>query len=436
MKSSFLLIFMCLFSFSLYSQTVDDAMRRMNNGQYDIAKVYWDALNDSTDKYSKKIAICIACIKLQQEAKQLMETERYSKAIEKYKSILSKNPSDNNAIAQIEDCKRLRENYLANHVKVYTNDSYGYSLKYPLFLTKKASSKDEFVVFFSSDYSIKVSLKVSIEFHEASNHKILNEVIAVYKEAEADIRYNKIYDDWLVIRGYLADRKAFYNKSIISYRKSQYNDSVKIIVSATVMNLENYDNKGFKTFEIISQSLKVNSTGCFVNIQETDEDRWQRALKLNTFSAYQNYLLYAPVRSLYRDEAEARMSLCMARSDYAEERYLLAKKNFEAGEKYMTTSDKEMYANSYYNICLNTNCSIEDLIKFTQKFPKYPKMRVIKGCFVKAYCRDGLYSEAKDYVRNNYGIWYDENTPLTNRRWFKFIRQSKKEKKKSSSNVS
>ena len=430
MKRSLLFVFMSLLSFSLYSQTVDDAVKRMNNGQYDIAKVYWDALNDSADKYSKKIAICNACIKLQKEAKQLMETERYSKAIEKYQNILSKNPSDSNAVIQIEDCKRLREDYLANQLKTYTNDSYGYSLKYPAFLTKKASSKDESVVFFSSDHSVKVNLNVNIEFDESSNRQILNDVVAAYKEAGADIIYNLIYDDWLVIKGYQADGKAFYNKSIIVNRKSQYNESVKILVSAIVINLKSYDNKGFKTFKTIRQSLKVHSTGCSVNVQETDEDRWQRTLKLNTNSAYQNYLSYAPEYSTHKEEAKARKALCLARSFYVVEFYFLAKTNFESGEKYMTSSDKEMYANSYYNFCINYAPSYECLMKFIQKFPEHPQMRVIKGCLVKAYCRDGLYSEAKKYVKKNYGIWYDENTPLSNRKWLKFIRQSKKDKKK------
>lgn len=140
-----------MLSFSLFSQTVESARMRMNNGQYNIAKAYWKALNDNYNKYSSEIAICELCEQLQKEALYLMSKKRYTKAIEKYQSILDKNPSDNIAPSQIQKCKTLREVYLAaNDLQTYTNYNYGYSLKLPSFMTKDTKSNNENVVFWSS----------------------------------------------------------------------------------------------------------------------------------------------------------------------------------------------------------------------------------------------------------------------------------------------
>ena len=108
MKKIFLIILLGLLSSSLFAQTVESAVKRMNTGDYESAKAYWEALSDRKNNYSSQIAICNTCIKLQKEAVSLISSERYSKAIEKYQAILSKNPSDQDAKIKIEYCKRLR----------------------------------------------------------------------------------------------------------------------------------------------------------------------------------------------------------------------------------------------------------------------------------------------------------------------------------------
>ena len=136
MKKTIITLCLLILSFSLFSQTVESARMRMNNGQYDIAKVYWEALNDKYNRYASEIAICDLCHQLQKEAKWLMSKKRYIKAIEKYQSILDKNPSDNDAPSQIQKCKTLREVYLAaNDLQTFTNYTYGYSIKLPSFIS-------------------------------------------------------------------------------------------------------------------------------------------------------------------------------------------------------------------------------------------------------------------------------------------------------------
>ena len=128
MRKLLLILLTIFFSFVMYAQTTGDALRRMNNGQYDVAKTYWEALSDRHNNYSNYIAICNNCIILQKEALNLMATERYTKAIEKYKVILSKNPNDNNAKSQIKKCEELRAIYLAaNELSTYTNKNIKYT---------------------------------------------------------------------------------------------------------------------------------------------------------------------------------------------------------------------------------------------------------------------------------------------------------------------
>ena len=181
MKRTIITLCLFLLSFSLFSQTVESARMRMNNGQYDIAKAYWKALNDNYNKYASEIAVCELCEQLQKEAVRLMSRKQYTKAIEKYQSILAKNPSDNIAPSQIQKCKTLREAYLAaNDLQTYTNNNYGYSLKLPSFMAKDTKSNNENVVFWSPDSKICIKLITSIEFGELTDSQILDKVTKQY----------------------------------------------------------------------------------------------------------------------------------------------------------------------------------------------------------------------------------------------------------------
>ena len=52
MRKLLLILLTIFFSFVMYAQTTGDALRRMNNGQYDVAKTYWEALSDRHNNYS------------------------------------------------------------------------------------------------------------------------------------------------------------------------------------------------------------------------------------------------------------------------------------------------------------------------------------------------------------------------------------------------
>lgn len=417
---------LCLFllSFSLFSQTVESARMRMNNGQYNIAKAYWKALNDNSNKYSSEIAICELCEQLQKEALYLMSKKRYTKAIEKYQSILDKNPSDNIAPSQIQKCKTLREAYLAaNDLQTYTNNNYGYSLKLPSFMTKDTKSNNENVVFWSPDSKICIKLTTSIEFSELTDSQILDKVTKQYNGTK--VVYRKADNNWIVTSGYQANGAAFYEKSILADRQSQFGEPIKVVITAVVISPKD-DIRVRKIPENIHKTLKVNVTGSPIYISETDEDRFQRALRTNTIKGYNYYIIYAPVYSKYKEEAKARRSVLEARESYKKGLYSSAKNYFELGITYLSTSDQEKYANSYYMVCRDNTCTIDMLKDFVNKFPNHPQIKVIKGCVVKTYCYNGLYATAKRYVRNNYGLWYDENTPYSKRQWMKFIRGCKR----------
>ena len=426
MKKIFLIILLGLLSSSLFAQTVESAVKRMNTGDYESAKAYWEALSDRKHNYGSQIAICNTCIRLQKEAESLIASERYSKAIEKYQAILSKNPSDQNAKQKIEYCKRLRDEYLAaNELQTYTNYAYVYTFKYPAYLNKGTTSTDEKPVFWSSDFNIRVDLSTTLYKNSLTNTQILSKVAESYKGAE--VTYKVIKENWIVISGYQANGLTFYEKAIIATRKSQYNEPVKILVSAVVKSPKN-DTRGSKIADCISKNLTVNPTGNSVKVTETDDERWQRAKRTDTKEAYINYLAYAPTYSSHKDEATKRKALCEAREDYEKGLYLSAKKNFEVAEQYLTYADKLKYEDSFYRYCINYCNSVEDLQKFTRLFPNHPQIKVIKGCYVKIYCSRGLYSAAKNYVKNNYGVWFNENTPYSKKQWLKYIKDHSKKK--------
>lgn len=426
MKKILLIILLGLLSSPLFAQTVESAVKRMNTGDYESAKAYWEALSDRKHNYGSQIAICNTCIRLQKEAESLIASERYSKAIEKYQAILSKNPSDQNAKQKIEYCKRLRDEYLAaNELQTYTNYAYGYTFKYPAYLNKGTTSTDEKPVFWSSDFNIRVDLSTTLYKNSLTNTQILSKVAESYKGAE--VTYKVIKENWIVISGYQANGLTFYEKAIIATRKSQYNEPVKILVSAVVKSPKN-DTRGSKIADCISKNLTVNPTGNSVKVTETDDERWQRAKRTDTKEAYINYLAYAPTYSSHKDEATKRKALCEAREDYEKGLYLSAKKNFEVAEQYLTYADKLKYEDSFYRYCINYCNSVEDLQKFTRLFPNHPQIKVIKGCYVKIYCSRGLYSAAKNYVKNNYGVWFNENTPYSKKQWLKYIKDHSKKK--------
>lgn len=443
MKKLIPILIFLVYSFTAFAQSMySDAVECMNNGEYADAKVYWEALNDRKNTYGNKIAICNTCIKLQAEAKDLIAIDRFTKAIEKYKAILNRNPSDKNARNQIARCERLRTEYLAaNQLQTYTNSVYSYTFKHPAYMSKSTSSTNENTVFGSSDYKVRINVTSAVYNYSQTNTQLLSKVVNSYNNAT--ITYKVIKDNWVVVSGYLADGRTFYDKSIISTRKSQYNEYVKILVSAVVTSPRS-DGRGSVLAECISNDLSVNSTGPSVKINETDDERWQRAKRLDTKEGYNNYLAYAPYSSPHKEEAKGRKSLWEAREQYtkalqsytqtlARPYYESAKKLFKEGEAYMTASDRDKYVESYYQYCLNPSRSLYEIKLFMTSYSWHPKIKVVKGCLVKAFCSMGLYSSAKDYVKvaRNYPIWFSESTSYTQKQWLTYIKTQKKKKSSS-----
>ena len=440
MKNIILILAFLACSFTSFAQSMySDAVECMNNGEYVDAKIYWEALNDRNNTYGYKIVVCSVCIHLQSEAKKLIAAERFTKAIEKYQAILSKNPSDRNARDQIAKCKRLRAEYLeTNKILTYTNSAYGYTFKLPSYMKKSANSNDERIDFWSNDYNLHATITARVYNSSQTDNQILNNVINSY--LGATITYKKLKENCIVVSGYLADGLVFYDKSIIASRKSQYNEYVKILISAVVKSTRN-DSRGSDLAKYIYNDLIVKTTVSSVKTNETDYERWQRAKKINSKEGYDNYLRYAPYYSSYKEEANGRKALCEAREQYnkgmqsfsqsfAAIYFENAKKQFELGANYMTQSDKEMYLESYYKYCMSSNCSVNELKQFINSYGWHPNIKVIRGCLVKALCAIGQYDSAKEYVQNtlNYPIWISERTSLTQKQWLRYIKIQKKNK--------
>lgn len=441
MKNLILILAFLACSFTSFAQSMySDAVECMNNGEYVDAKIYWEALNDRNNTYGYKIVVCSVCIHLQSEAKKLIAAERFTKAIEKYQAILSKNPSDRNARDQIAKCKRLRAEYLeTNKILTYTNSAYGYTFKLPPYMKKSANSNDERIDFWSNDYNLHATITARVYNSSQTDNQILNNVINSY--LGATITYKKLKENCIVVSGYLADGLVFYDKSIIASRKSQYNEYVKILISAVVKSTRN-DSRGGDLAKYIYNDLIVKTTVSSVKTNETDYERWQRAKKINSKEGYDNYLRYAPYYSSYKEEANGRKALCEAREQYnkgmqsfsqsfAVIYFENAKKQFESGANYMTQSDKEMYLESYYKYCMSPNCSVNEIKQFINSYGWHPNIKVIRGCLVKALCAIGQYDSAKAYVQNNlnYPIWISERTSLTQKQWLRYIKAQKKENK-------
>ena len=441
MKNLILVLAFLVCSFTSFAQSMySDAIECMNNGEYVDAKIYWEALNDRNNTYGHKIVVCAACINLQSEAKKLIAAERFTKAIERYQAILSKNPSDRNARNQIDRCKRLRAEYLENNkILTYTNSTYGCTFKLPGYMIKSTNSNDERIDFWSNDYNLHATITARVYNSSQTDNQILNNVINSY--LDATITYKMLKENCIVVSGYLADGLVFYDKSIIALRKSQYNEYVKILISAIVKSTRN-DSRGGDLAKYIYNDLIVKTTVSSVKINETDYERWQRAKKINSKEGYDNYLRYAPYYSSYKEEANGRKALCEAREQYnkgmqsfsqsfAVIYFENAKKQFESGANYMTQSDKEMYLESYYKYCMSPNCSVNEIKQFINSYGWHPNIKVIRGCLVKALCAIGQYDSAKAYVQNNlnYPIWISERTSLTQKQWLRYIKAQKKENK-------
>lgn len=444
MKNIILILAFWVCSFTSFAQSMySDAVECMNNGEYVDAKIYWEALNDRNNTYGHKIVVCAACINLQSEAKKLIAAERFTKAIEKYQAILSKNPSDRNARNQIDRCKRLRAEYLeTNKILTYTNPAYGCTFKLPSYMKKSSGSNNEKTDFWSNDYNLHATITARVYNYSQTDNQILNDVINSY--FYATITYKRLKENSVVVSGYYADGLIFYDKSIIASRKTQYNGYEKILISAVVKSPRN-DSRGGELAKYIYNDLIVHTaTVPAVKTNETDYERWQRAKKINSKEGYDNYLRNAPYSSSHREEANGRKALCEAREQYNEGIQAFsqsfaaiyfenAKKQFEAGSNYMTQSDREMYLESYYKYCMSPKCPVNELKHFINSYGWHPNIKVIRGCLVKALCAIGQYASAKEYVQNNlnYPIWISERTSYTQKQWLRYIKIQKKKNKTS-----
>lgn len=121
-KFGFILFFLLFggIPFCMNAQTLEDARLCFRNGEYDDAIVFYDGLlamydegGPMADYIKEERSKASQCQRLISQASSLIKSQYYTKAIENYEGVLKLNPSDPTARGKIEECKRLRSEYLA-----------------------------------------------------------------------------------------------------------------------------------------------------------------------------------------------------------------------------------------------------------------------------------------------------------------------------------
>lgn len=440
-RTTAIIIIICLVT-NAFAQSVELARTRMNEGKYESARTYWEALDDD-GRYTQEIETCRLCNRLQQEAAKLANKGRYDDAIGKYREILSKNPTDTHCKKQIK-----RYQSLADETKLvtYSNYVYDYSIKYPQYMKLKNSS-DVYRHFASDDkYNIRLYITARMEYENLSSpvRKLLQKerdsYISNYNVIRETIKTNEINDDWMVVDGKYQNGEIFYNKTFIETRKSSCG-YYRVYISAIAV-ASSKDKRGIQLAECIKKHFTVEK-----GVVITDNDIWTEARKQNTTAAYQKYLNTSGEDGKHRAEAQAFINLQSARDNYHAKQYRQAKNYYELAKSYpnIWESDDSMFyrkaceeveyeqLSHWYN---RANPNLSQLLRFREYYPDSEHLPEINGLIVKAYCLKGDFNAAQKTVDD---YWPDILTPESQSKqsknfWKGIIRQYKKQYRKTKSN--
>ena len=127
-------LFVLFFYYSLSAQTPEGARKQMNLGHYSDATDLYTALEELyPGQYQSELNLAKKCLGLQNRAKNKFKSEHFTEAESLYKQILSLNPNDQNARAEIKKCQESRERFLnAELAKCKTVDDYRlFAQRYP-----------------------------------------------------------------------------------------------------------------------------------------------------------------------------------------------------------------------------------------------------------------------------------------------------------------
>ena len=446
-KRIFQTVIFLIITLASSAQSKEGAIRLMNEGKYNDARLYLEAINDN-GRYAKLIQSCKECQKLQIEAIQLKNRQQYTNAIEKYNQILRNNPLDKHATDRIKDCERLRANYIKRRdatkaqteLRSYTNTEYGYSIQYPS-LYSLSDTYPNTVKFISSNGGT-IEIICKIYDGDNTNAHIRSDRISRYNSS-ANISYQSIDNNGYSISlsgSIVSSIIKFYEKSFIVDRKNQYGETIKLIITARAEKVGRIDDS---IISIINKSFEVVGNYTIpIKVAESDYSRWQKAKSKGTIEALNNYIKYAPQNSYYRLLATDQLAIMKARKYYSVGDYNNARLTYLSVRNGWTETDTDNYWESTYYCSLSGLTQIVEMEELINKIntnvrhlisnnklhllhTHYNAISVIRGCIVKKYCQEKNFYKARNYVKSykNKSIWFDEDIAFSKSRWRKYIKQ-------------
>lgn len=175
-----------------------------------------------------------------------------------------------------------QENTIEEELQTYTDDYYGFSVKFPAYLKVKEQEKYprwkksnvHCTTYISDDKETELIIKCQCNIAQIFySRKYLEDYVR---------RYSQIFDknkniyicpddpnnitNWIVASGYLADGRCLYDKTIIANRKSKGGRDINIIVSVIVTTT---DKNSAKIAYHIKDYFKVDEVGRTIDYQYT-----------------------------------------------------------------------------------------------------------------------------------------------------------------------
>lgn len=152
-----------------------------------------------------------------------------------------------------------------------------------------------------------------------------------------------------------------------------------------------------------------------------DKASWANALRIDTYTGYQQYLSAAKQNAQYKKQAQAKIALFDAMTYYSTQHYDLARKSFEITKKYFALNDAQSRA--YSKCCEETD--YESMMQlplvtkgtaFLANYPGSPYIPKVKDALSRAYCDNRDYSSARNYAQNKETLQYIKEQEKKNKK--------------------
>lgn len=169
-----------------------------------------------------------------------------------------------------------QENIDDEELQTYTDDYYGFSVKFPAYLKVKEQEKyprwkksnEQCTTYISDDKETELIIKCHIAQIFSAQTYLENYVRGYAQTFDENKNIYICPDDpnnitnWIVASGYLADGRCLYDKTIIANRKSKEGRDINIIVSVIVTTT---DKNSAKIAYCIKDYFKVDEAGAAID---------------------------------------------------------------------------------------------------------------------------------------------------------------------------